>query len=82
MVDRRSFLACFSSLGLTSTLLPGVLWAKLAAEKTVVVTKEMLSRSGVGPSGVAWDELIADIKALPANRAAGDPAGDPLTTLA
>ena len=53
-----------------------------AQEAHVVVTKEMLSRSGVGPSGVAWDELIADIKALPANRAAGDPAGDPLTTLA
>jgi Asp-tRNA(Asn)/Glu-tRNA(Gln) amidotransferase A subunit family amidase len=28
--DRRSFLAYFSSLGLTSTLFPGVLWGKLA----------------------------------------------------
>jgi hypothetical protein len=27
--DRRSFLAYFSSLGLTSTLFPGVLWGKL-----------------------------------------------------
>lgn len=28
--DRRSFLAYFSSLGLTSTLFPGVLWARLS----------------------------------------------------
>ena len=27
--DRRSFLAYFSSLGLASTLFPGVLWGKL-----------------------------------------------------
>jgi hypothetical protein len=27
--DRRSFLAYFSGLGLTSTLFPGVLWGKL-----------------------------------------------------
>ncbi|HUK74078.1 MAG TPA: amidase [Candidatus Bathyarchaeia archaeon] len=31
--DRRSFLAYFSSLGLTSTLFPGVLWAKLEEKK-------------------------------------------------
>lgn len=31
--DRRSFLAYFSSLGLTSTLFPGVLWARLAEGK-------------------------------------------------
>ena len=30
--DRRSFLAYFSGLGLSSTLFPGVLWAKLAAQ--------------------------------------------------
>ena len=35
-----------------------------AQEAHVVVTKEMLNKQGVGPSGVAWDELIADIKAL------------------
>jgi hypothetical protein len=33
-------------------------------EAHVVVTKEMLNKQGVGPSGVAWDELIADIKVL------------------
>ena len=52
-----------------------------AQEGHVVVTNEMLNKSGVGPSGVAWGELIADIKALPANRGAGDPAGAPLKTL-
>jgi len=31
--DRRSFLAYFSSLGLSSTLFPGVLWAKLEGTK-------------------------------------------------
>ncbi len=44
-------------------------------EAHVVVTQEMLDKSGVGPSGVAWDELIADIKALPKQQAVGDPAG-------
>ena len=33
-------------------------------EAHVVVTKEMLDKTGVGPSGVAWDELIADINVL------------------
>ncbi|HXA85027.1 MAG TPA: amidase, partial [Candidatus Dormibacteraeota bacterium] len=32
--DRRSFLAYFSSLGLTSTLFPGVLWARLSEGNT------------------------------------------------
>jgi hypothetical protein len=35
-----------------------------AQEAHVVVTQEMLDKKGVGPSGVAWDELIADIKVL------------------
>jgi hypothetical protein len=35
-----------------------------AQEAHVVVTQEMLSKTGVGPSGVAWGELIADIKVL------------------
>jgi hypothetical protein len=46
-----------------------------AQEAHVVVTKEMLSKQGVGPSAVAWDELIADIKALPGQLSASDPAG-------
>jgi hypothetical protein len=47
-----------------------------AQEAHVVVTREMLNNQGVGPSGVAWDELIADIKALPQGPGvAGNPVG-------
>lgn len=37
MVDRRSFMSYFSGIGLTSTLFPGVLWAKLAAGADITV---------------------------------------------
>ena len=40
---RRRFLAYFSGLGLSSTLLPGVLWAKMQEEQADKITKEMLS---------------------------------------
>jgi len=53
-----------------------------AQEAHVVVTREMLNKQGIGPSGVAWDDLIADIKALPGEQGVADPAGAPLTTLA
>src|ERR1041385_5547409 len=43
MLDRRSFLAVCSRLGLTTTLLPGVLWA-LADEKGKV-TREMIDNA-------------------------------------
>jgi Asp-tRNA(Asn)/Glu-tRNA(Gln) amidotransferase A subunit family amidase len=36
-VDRRDFLAACSSLGLTGTLFPGVLWAKLEQQPTITV---------------------------------------------
>jgi hypothetical protein len=48
----------------------------------VVVTQEMLGKHGIGPSGVAWDELIADIKGLPPQGfGAGERAGAPLIRL-
>jgi len=40
-----------------------------AQEAHVVVTQEMLNNQGVGPSGVAWDELVSDIKQLTQARA-------------
>src|SRR5919199_6244544 len=49
-LDRRSFMAYCSSLGLGSTLLPGVLWGKLAAGAEI--TKET----------VACAEEIAGVK--------------------
>jgi len=39
---RRSFLAYFSSLGLSATVLPGVLWAKMQDDEVTRITKEML----------------------------------------
>lgn len=41
LTDRREFLAYFSSIGLGSTLLPGVLWAKVAAGAEI--TKETIA---------------------------------------
>jgi len=40
MLDRRAFLAVCSRLGLTSTLLPGVLWAM--ADQKPKITREMI----------------------------------------
>jgi Asp-tRNA(Asn)/Glu-tRNA(Gln) amidotransferase A subunit family amidase len=59
MRDRRSFLAYFSSLGLTSTLLPGVLWAKAVERKSQEVTKEML-REAAAVAGLLYTEQQLD----------------------
>src|SRR5690349_24989930 len=37
VLDRRSFISYFSGLGLTSTLFPGVLWARLNAGADITV---------------------------------------------
>ncbi len=52
-----------------------------AQEAHVVVTKEMLDKTGVGPSGVAWDDLIADIKVLSSAPAVKPAAGTPLAAI-
>jgi hypothetical protein len=57
--DRRSFLAYFSSLGLSTTLLPGVLWAKVEEEKPERISKEML-RSAASVAGVQFTEQQFD----------------------
>ncbi len=41
-LERRRFLAYFSGAGLTATLFPGVLWARLQEEETSRVTAEMV----------------------------------------
>src|ERR1041385_4219948 len=51
--DRRSFLAYFSSLGLTSTLFPGVLWGKLAEAR--------VSTTQAKPSEAAPPQLTKDM---------------------
>jgi len=42
--DRRSFLAACSTLGLTTTLLPGLLWGKMIEMKAVEVTPELVDQ--------------------------------------
>jgi len=42
---RRSFLAYFSGLGLSATVLPGVLWAKMQDDEVTKVTKEILQHA-------------------------------------
>ena len=43
--NRRSFLAYFSSLGLSATLFPGVLWAQLQESKQPQITMAMLKNA-------------------------------------
>src|SRR5271165_6424384 len=73
--DRRSFLAYFSGLGLSSTLFPGVLWGKLEEKKselqadghnpqtatpaTVTITKEML-RDAAAVAGLEFTDQQLD----------------------
>ena len=42
-LNRRRFLLYFSGVGLSSTLLPGVLWAQVQDEEEPKITKEMLA---------------------------------------
>jgi Asp-tRNA(Asn)/Glu-tRNA(Gln) amidotransferase A subunit family amidase len=62
--DRRSFLAYFSSLGLASTLFPGVLWARLSEGRTSEaaapqLTKDML-RSAAAVAGLEFTDEQLD----------------------
>ncbi|HEY2364135.1 MAG TPA: amidase [Candidatus Angelobacter sp.] len=57
--DRRSFLAYFSSLGLTSTLFPGVLWAWLAEAAPPQLTKDML-RDAAAVAGLEFTDEQLD----------------------
>src|SRR5689334_675107 len=57
--DRRSFVAYFSSLGLTSTLFPGVLWARLQNATTQRITKEML-RDAASVAGLTFSDRALD----------------------
>lgn len=52
---RRRFLACFSSLGLGGTLLPGVLWAQVQQEGAQRVTPEML-KTALAVAGLSFSD--------------------------
>src|SRR5689334_10912160 len=41
--DRRAFMAYFGSIGLGSTLLPGVLWAQAAQQQGNAITAEQIA---------------------------------------
>jgi Asp-tRNA(Asn)/Glu-tRNA(Gln) amidotransferase A subunit family amidase len=43
--NRRQFIGYFTSIGLSSTLLPGVLWAKVHQQKAQRISKEMLTEA-------------------------------------
>src|SRR5215468_10728697 len=41
--DRRAFMAYFGSIGLGTTLLPGVLWAQAAQQQGATITTEQIA---------------------------------------
>jgi Asp-tRNA(Asn)/Glu-tRNA(Gln) amidotransferase A subunit family amidase len=43
LANRRDFISLFATLGLSSTLFPGVLWAQVQEKKADAITKEMLA---------------------------------------
>jgi Asp-tRNA(Asn)/Glu-tRNA(Gln) amidotransferase A subunit family amidase len=45
MLDRRDFVKTCSALGLTGTLLPGVLWARAEQQQANEITKEMIENA-------------------------------------
>ena len=65
--DRRAFLAVFASAGLTSTLLPGVLWAQMQ-QGTKPVTMEMVREAarlaGLNFSDEESQDLAASLSSL------------------
>src|SRR5689334_3942468 len=58
--DRRAFMAYFSSIGLGSTLFPGVLWAQAQQQQSPEITKETIAAA----------EQIADVSFTDEQRAA------------
>ena len=42
-LDRRAFMGYFSSIGLGTTLLPGVLWGQVQQQQAPAITKEMIA---------------------------------------
>jgi Asp-tRNA(Asn)/Glu-tRNA(Gln) amidotransferase A subunit family amidase len=56
--DRREFMSYFTTVGLGSTLLPGILWAKVAADETLEITA----------STIAEAEEVAGLKFDPEER--------------
>ncbi|MEE8147837.1 MAG: amidase family protein, partial [Longimicrobiales bacterium] len=67
ITSRRRFLSYFSGVGLTSTLLPGTLWARMQQQQAQEVTPEMI-REAATLSGLELTEEQADEMAEGVNR--------------
>ena len=59
-IDRRRFLAYFTSAGLSATLLPGILWARLQEAKALRVSKQMLTEAE-GLAGLEFTDAERDL---------------------
>lgn len=66
-LDRRHFLAYFSAMGLSTTLLPGVLWTQLASAADGNVTSEMVA-GAARIAGLDFDEEELESIAEEVNR--------------
>jgi len=58
--QRRQFIEYFACIGLSSSLLPGVLWARLQEQKTQKITREML-REAEELTGLHFTDAQRDI---------------------
>ena len=63
--SRRRFLAYFSSLGLSSTLLPGILWSKVQEQQnpevTVPMLKDALAAAGLEFSTAEEQQMLKGV---------------------
>jgi len=64
-IHRRGFITYFASLGLSSTLLPGVLWARVQEEKaeriTAAMLKDALAVAGLDFSDEQRQQILAGV---------------------
>ena len=64
--SRRQFIEYFACIGLSSTLLPGVLWADMQQLKTQKITKEMLKNAeeiaGLNFTDAQREMMLAGVK--------------------
>lgn len=68
--DRRAFVAYFASAGLTSTLLPGTLWAQIKPGSrtiTVAMVREASRLAGFDWTDAECQDLAASLSSLAAN---------------
>ena len=69
-LDRRAFVAYFASAGLTSTLLPGTLWAQIKPGTrtiTVGMVREAARLAGLDWTDAECQDLVTSLSSLAAN---------------